>query len=147
VSGFLDFPIHSDLKPLLIEHMNEHKGEALFTSDDDHLTESGFDEKEERAKAEYLGHQLKEALVDTEFELCSGWHIYRHSFISAIGETLTPTQGMLLVGHHTESVHLRYRHSGSESFQKSAAVEAINYSSDPESRTQVVQIPRQPIQH
>jgi integrase len=136
---YLDFPIHSDLKPLLAEHMDEHKGESLFTSDDDHLTDSGFDEKEERSKASSLGNQLKDALVGTEFELCSGWHIYRHSFISAVGEFLTPAQGMQLVGHHTESVHLRYRHDANDTSEKATHLEALNYNSDGKSRTQVVQ--------
>jgi integrase len=135
---YLDFPIHSDLKPLLDEHMDEHKGEALFTSDDDHVVDSGFDEKEERSKASSLGNQLKDALIGTEFELCSGWHIYRHSFISAIGETLTPAQGMQLVGHHTESVHLRYRHDANDASEKAAHLEALNYTSGVKSGTQVV---------
>jgi integrase len=136
---YLDFPIHSDLRPLLIEHMSEHKGEALFTGDDDHLVDSGFDDEEERAKASWLGNQLKKALVGTEFELCSGWHIYRHSFISAIGETLTPAQGMQLVGHHTESVHLRYRHDANDASEKAAHLESLSYNSDGKGRTQVVQ--------
>jgi aspartyl aminopeptidase len=119
--------------------MNEHKGEALFTSDDDYLLDAGFDDKEERSKASSLGNQLKGALVGTEFELCSGWHIYRHSFISAIGETLTPAQGMQLVGHHTESVHLRYRHDANDTSEKAAHLESLNYNSDGKGRTQVVQ--------
>ena len=135
---YLNFPIHPVLSEILRTHLEEHAGESLFTSDDAHLTESGFDEIEERSKGSWLGQQLKDALAGTEFELCSGWHIYRHSFISAIGETLTPQQAMVLVGHQTEGVHLRYRHAKRDT--QAAALESLSYGSPNKNRgTEVVQ--------
>ena len=132
------------LSDILRTHLKEHVGESLFTSDDAHLTDVGFDEAEVRAKASWLGQQLKDALVGTEFELCSGWHIHRHSFISAIGETLTPADAMNLVGHRTGKVHLGYRHTKHD--KQAAAVESLNFSSSDKKRgTEVVRNSNRPV--
>ncbi|MDA0591013.1 MAG: tyrosine-type recombinase/integrase [Planctomycetota bacterium] len=122
-----EFPIHDEFRPLLEEHLSEHVGESLFCCDDAHLTKTGtgFDEKGVRAKSHSLTDALKDALRGTEFELCSGWHIYRHSFISAVGQNLTPAQAMVLVGHQTERVHLAYRHTSIE--DRSNAVAGLSF--------------------
>ncbi|MFT4559893.1 MAG: hypothetical protein ACI92S_005288, partial [Planctomycetaceae bacterium] len=83
-------------------------------------------------------------LVGTEFELCSGWHIHRHSFISAIGETLTPADAMNLVGHRTGKVHLGYRHTKHD--KQAAAVESLDFSSSDKKRgTEVVRNSNRPV--
>ena len=119
-----DFPLHQDLIELLRVHANEHPHESLFTSDDAHLDGAGFDEKEVKEKASWLGQHLKMVLKDTEFEFTSGWHIHRHSMISMLGQSNDLELVMNLVGHQTEMVHLSYRHSSMSA--KADAVQAID---------------------
>jgi integrase len=112
------FPLHQDLRELLAIHLQELPDTqlSLFASNDTHIVGDKFDEKEERAKAEALGDFLKETLAGTEFELCSGWHIHRHSFISMLAENRVDIeQARSLVGHSTNEIHLRYRHTSFES--------------------------------
>jgi integrase len=107
------FPLHDDLKELLAIHLEELPTNqlSLFASNDAHIVGDKFEEKEERSKAEALGDALKEALAETEFRLCSGWHIHRHSFISMLAENKVGIeQAKSLVGHSTSAIHLRYRH-------------------------------------
>ena len=98
-------------KSLLCDHLKEHEHESLFTPDDAHLVGESFDEKDARAKFSWLSQHLKETLVTTEFESCSGWHIHRNSLISLLGWTNDKDFVMSLVGHETDMIHLRYRHS------------------------------------
>ena len=89
-----------------------------------HLNGNGFDEREVKGKASWLGQRLKKLLKGTEFEYCSGWHIRRHSMISILGQTNDRELVMSLVGHQTEMVHLGYRHSSMSA--KAEALQGID---------------------
>ena len=108
-----NFPLHDSLKELLALHLKEmpENKQALFTLSDSHLVGRDFDQEKESYASGYLSKCLARALKGTEFELCSGWHIHRHSLVSLmLDKGIDAETAMELVGHKTRDVHLRYRH-------------------------------------
>jgi integrase len=107
-------PLHENLIPYLKQHLKElpKAQKCLFTTNDDHLTDTGFDQKKERKKAELLGEELGKSLVNSEFQYTVGWHIHRHSLSSLLAKLhFSVEDAMKFVGHKTESIHNRYRHT------------------------------------
>ncbi|MDG1894313.1 MAG: tyrosine-type recombinase/integrase [Fuerstiella sp.] len=70
--------------------------------------------KATRHKADWLGKQLKNALTHTEFERCSGWHVYRHSLATMLTNNCEDVETVMqIIGHKNEAIHRLYRHNES----------------------------------
>lgn len=94
--------------------------ECLFTSDDKHLTSSGFNEKVERSKANYLSKHLVAALEGSKWEHSAGWHLYRHTFASRLlANGYSKTDVMELIGWCSDSMAQRYQH---QTFDRKSAI-------------------------
>jgi integrase len=108
------FPLHNELVKFLKDHIAELPSgqRCLFTNDDNHLVDGIFDDAATRHKADWLGKQLKNALTGTEFELCSGWHIYRHSLATMLANNCEDVETVMqIIGHKNEAIHRLYRHN------------------------------------
>ncbi|WP_182870983.1 tyrosine-type recombinase/integrase [Rhodopirellula sp. JC639] len=94
--------------------------ECIFTSDDDHMTQNGFNERKEAAKANYLSKHLNIALKDTKWEHAAGWHLYRHTFASRLlASGYSKTDVKEIVGWCSDQMAQRYQH---HTFDRKAAI-------------------------
>lgn len=85
--------------------------ECLFTSDDKHLTPSGFEEKAERSKANYLSKHLIAELKGSKWEHSAGWHLYRHTFASRLlAKGYSKLDVKELIGWCSDEMAQRYQH-------------------------------------
>ena len=98
--------------------------ECIFTADDEHLTENGFCQEAERAKANYLSKQLNASLKASKWEHSAGWHLYRHTFASRLlAAGYSKTDIKELIGWFSDDMAQHYQHQTFE--RKSAIVNSL----------------------
>lgn len=94
--------------------------ECNFTADDGHATKTGFSEKLERAKANYLSKHLNAALKGSKWEHSAGWHLYRHTFASGLLDNgYSKTDIKELIGWMSDEMAQHYQH---QTFDRKAAI-------------------------
>lgn len=111
------FEHHQTMPEPLVRHLVDwlphvpEDQESVFASNDLHLVDGFFDDRQTRTKANELGHLLKRLMRRTEFEFCSGWHLHRHNFASLlVANGATPEEGAAVIGHKSTTMFQHYAH-------------------------------------